>query len=98
VMYGDVERLMRIILRLLFYFSPVIYGLQDITARLGPAVSNVYLLNPLAGILDLYRVAFFPDQWGGWKPVVIATVVSIVTFGVGLTVFRRLEGTVLKEI
>lgn len=97
VLYGDVERLMRIVMRLLFYFSPVIYGVNDVTRRLGE-VGNLYLLNPLAGIFDLYRTAFFPDQWAGWLAVVLAAVVSGGVFVLGVLVFRRLEGTVLKEI
>ena len=69
VLYGDVERLMRIVLRLLFYFSPIIYGLHDVTsgsATSGVAGQAVYILNPFAGIFDLYRRAFFPDEWSGW--------------------------------
>lgn len=99
VLYGDVERLMRIVMRLLFYFSPVIYGVKDVTEsdRLGPA-GNLFLLNPLAGIFDLYRTAFFPDEWAGWGAVGIATGVSVAVFVAGVLVFRRLEGRVLKEI
>jgi ABC-2 type transport system permease protein len=97
VLYGDVERLMRIVLRLLFYFSPIIYGVQDITRKLG-AFGDLFYLNPFAGIIELYRAAFFPDQWAGWTPVAVAALISAVTLAAGIVVFRRLEGTVLKEI
>jgi ABC-2 type transport system permease protein len=98
VLYGDVERLLRIVLRLLFYFSPVIYGIQDVQNRLGETVSNLYILNPLAGIFDLYRAAFFPDQWVGWGAVGVSAVVAVALLVLGVTTFRRLEGTVLKEV
>jgi ABC-2 type transport system permease protein len=98
VLYGDVERLLRIVLRLLFYFSPVIYGIQDVQNRLGETVSNLYILNPLAGIFDLYRAAFFPDQWVGWGAVGVSAVVAVELLVLGVTTFRRLEGTVLKEV
>jgi ABC-2 type transport system permease protein len=98
VLYGDVQRLMRIVTRLLFYFSPIIYGVQDIKERLGPLVASVYILNPLAGIFDLYRCAFFPDQWLGWDAIAVASAVSTAIFILGAIVFRRLEGDVLKEI
>jgi ABC-2 type transport system permease protein len=100
VLYGDIERLMRIVLRLLFYFSPIIYGLHDVTSgkrHLG-VFAHVYILNPFAGIIDLYRAAFFPQQWGGWEAVVVAAVVSTVILFAGIVVFHRLEGAVLKEI
>ena len=97
VLYGDVERLMRIVMRLLFYFSPVIYGVTDVTDRFG-AIGNLYLINPLAGIFDLYHTAFFPHEWAGWGAVGISAVISVVIFVGGVLAFRRLEGRVLKEI
>lgn len=97
VLYGDIERLMRIVMRLLFYFSPVIYGVHDVTKKFG-SFADLYFLNPLAGIFDLYRTAFFPDQWFGLKGVVIAAVISVAVFVLGALTFRRLEGAVLKEI
>jgi ABC-2 type transport system permease protein len=103
VIYGDVERLMRILLRLLFYFSPIIYGIHDVQSRFDGMenfkwVGELFALNPFAGIFDLYRAAFFPDQWAGWGPVSISAVAAVVMLVVGVIVFRRLEGTVLKEI
>lgn len=98
VLYGDVQRLMRILTRLIFYLSPVVYGVADVRERLGDSVADLYVLNPLAGIFDLYRTAFFPDTWAGWGAVAVSAVASLVMLGVGVTVFRRLEGAVLKEI
>jgi ABC-2 type transport system permease protein len=98
VLYSDVERLWRVALRLLFYFSPIIFGIQDINQRLGETAAKFFALNPLAGIFDLYRMAFFADQWAGWAPLAVSVVAALVSMAIGLSVFRRLEGTVLKEI
>ncbi len=98
VLYGDVQRLMRIVMRLLFYFSPILYGVHDVQDRLGGVAAKLYVLNPLAGIFDLYRTSFFPDQWAGWGAVAVSAVFSVVVFVLGAVVFRRLEGAVLKEI
>jgi ABC-2 type transport system permease protein len=98
VLYGDVERLMRILLRLLFYFSPVIYGVHDVQSRLGETVAKLYILNPLAGIFDLYRTAFFADEWAGWGAVGVSATIAALMLVLGVATFRRLEGTVLKEI
>jgi ABC-2 type transport system permease protein len=98
VLYSDVERLMTITLRLLFYFSPILYGVHDISRRLGSTISHFYILNPFAGILDLYRAAFFSDQWAGWDAVAVSAVMTLLVLLIGLRVFRRLEGQVLKEI
>jgi ABC-2 type transport system permease protein len=98
VLYGDVERLMRIVTRLLFYFSPILYGGADVRDRFGDVVAGIYYLNPLTGLFDLYRTAFFPDQWTGWISIILTFVVSVGVLVAGAYVFKRLEGTVLKEI
>lgn len=98
ILYDDVARLVPYVLRLLFYFSPILYGVRDIRHRLGPTVAHFYSLNPLSGIIDLYRLAFFPDQYTGWHAIAIAAGFAVVALLVGMVVFARLEGPVLKEI
>lgn len=93
VLWGDLERTTRLILRALFYASPIIYGVGDL-----PGVfKDVGALNPLAGIFTLYRVGFFPDQWDTLS-VIVGAVSSILFLVVGILVFRRLERPVLKEL
>jgi ABC-2 type transport system permease protein len=94
VMFGDVDRLMRPATRMLFYLSPVIYGVQDVPA----AFQDFYVLNPLAGIFSLYRSAFFPDQFPGWGVLSLTVLMSLVVLGMGSFVFARMERRVLKEI
>lgn len=94
VMFKDVQRLVRILTRLLFYLSPIIYGIADVPERFQPLA----LLNPLAGVLELYRAAFFPDRFAGWDVVASSAVLSALVLMAGTWVFNRLEGPVLKEI
>lgn len=93
VLWGDLERTTRLVLRALFYASPIIYGVADL-----PGVfKEIGAFNPLAGIFTLYRVGFFPDQWDTLS-VIVGAVTSILIFGLGLLVFSRLERPVLKEL
>lgn len=93
VLWGDLERTTRLILRALFYASPIIYSVSDL-----PGVfAQIAAANPLAGILVLYRVGLFPDQWNGLT-VAVSVVVSLGALGAGVLVFRRLERSVLKEL
>lgn len=93
VLWGDLERTTRLVLRALFYASPIIYGVADL-----PGVfKEIGAFNPLAGIFTLYRVGFFPDQWDTLS-VIVGAVSSILIFGLGLLVFSRLERPVLKEL
>lgn len=93
VFFRDLERAVKLVLRFLFYASPIIYGLSDL-----PDGLDVWMaFNPLSGIISLYRAAFFPDQVEPFA-VVIAALMSLVALGAGILVFRRMVRAVLKEI
>lgn len=93
VLVRDLERVVRIALRLGFYASPVVFAVPDVPAPW----AGLFALNPLSGIVELCRAGFFPGHVN-WVHVGLSTVVSIVVLLVGWTVFARLERTVLKEI
>lgn len=93
VIWGDLERTTRLILRALFYASPIIYGLSDL-----PGVfAQLGAFNPLAGIFALYRVGFFPEQWDPFA-IAVSAAMSVGILLLGFAVFRRLEPAVLKEL
>ncbi len=93
VLYSDLERTTKLILRALFYASPIIYGVTDL-----PGVfADLAAFNPLAGIFTLYRAGFFPDQWDTLT-VVVGAVMSLSFLVLGVFVFRSLERPVLKEL
>lgn len=98
VLYRDLVRVIRIILRLLFYFSPIIYSTATIKDRLHGVLFDIYTLNPFAGVIELFRKPIFPHEFVGWHMVIKAAIAALVCLGIGIWVFRRLEGTVLKEI
>lgn len=93
VLWGDLERTTRLILRALFYASPVIYGVGDLPG----VVAQIAALNPLSGVFILYRTGMFPDQWDG-ATVLTGTIVSLIILIAGLLCFRRLERPMLKEL
>lgn len=94
VFFRDLERATKLVLRFLFYASPIIYGLPDLQ-KLGLDFWAAF--NPLSGIFSLYRSAFFPDQLD-WFAVGVAAVMSVLFLTVGILVFKRSERAVLKEI
>ena len=94
VFFRDFERATKLVLRFLFYASPIIYGLPDLK-RAGLEFWGSF--NPLAGIFSLYRSAFFPDQLD-WYAVAIAAIMSAIILVVGILVFHRTERAALKEI
>lgn len=98
MLFRDLEPLIRVVTRMLFYASPVIYGINDIVQRGIPeSLQSVYRWNPLAGIIECYRAGFFPGEVR-WDAIAIAAGVSLVVLAIGWKVFMRLESRVLKEI
>jgi len=92
----DMQRVIKILLRMLFYITPVIYA-----GKLVPKPwDKLTWLNPMTGVLEMMRAGFFkhdriPIQWGA---IGVGLVVTMVTLFVGFAVFGRLERAVLKEI
>ena len=93
VFFRDLERAMKLVLRFLFYASPIIYG----TADLPPELHIWAAFNPLSGIFSLYRAAFFPGQLD-WFAVGVSAVMSLAFLALGILIFTRTERAVLKEI
>jgi ABC-2 type transport system permease protein len=94
VFFRDLERAVKLILRLLFYASPIIYGLNDLE-KLHLTFWGAF--NPLSGIINMYRSAFFPQDLN-WFDVLVSVGMTAVFVVVGILVFRRTIRTVLKEI
>ncbi|GAA2082041.1 hypothetical protein GCM10009840_17590 [Pseudolysinimonas kribbensis] len=95
VFFRDLERAIRLVLRLLFYATPIVYSFDQLD-HLG-AIKTVAAFNPLSGIMGLYRSAFFPQDLD-WFSVGASALVAIVLLVVGVFVFRGSIRTVLKEI
>lgn len=103
VLLRDVERIVRILNRVLFYGSAIIYPAAMVLEA--PAMPEwakvVYQLNPLLGIFQMHRAVWFADH-----PELVpsnialgsALIGTLVMFLVGYWTFRRLETSVLKEL
>jgi ABC-2 type transport system permease protein len=94
VLIDDLQRLVRIVMRMYMYLSPVIFGMSRVPDHL----RSIMEFNPMVGILQLYRASIYPQEFVGWMAVGKSAGVTAVLFICGRVVFRRLQGTVLKEI
>lgn len=93
VMYVDLERTTALILRAMFYATPIIYNVTDLPGF----AQTLGAFNPLAGIFMLYRMPFFPDQWNLFT-LIVSIAMTAVILALGVWTFRALERPVLKEL
>ena len=93
VFFRDLERATKLVLRFLFYASPIIYSTDNLPVEIQPWAA----LNPLSGIFALYRSTFFASELD--VPLILTSaLISVLLLVVGLIVFRRSERAVLKEL
>ena len=93
----DMQRVIRILMRMLFYVTPVIYAGHVVPAPF----DKVVWLNPMTGILEMMRAGFFSHEGTQaivWGSIVTSVVITLAVLVTGSVVFGRLERSVLKEI
>ena len=100
VMLRDVERFVRLFVRVLFYAAPIIYPLNKVyeSEALPGWAKQIYLADPMVGIFQLYHSAWFPNEWPSTTLLTTSVVGTLVVLALGIWVFRRLEPAVLKEL
>lgn len=96
VLVRDLQRVVRILLRMMFYATPILYSAQKVPDRFH--LRELFALNPLTGILNLYRSTVFPREMVGPPTILVSVVISVLVLFVGIWTFARLESTVLKEL
>ncbi|MEV4757246.1 ABC transporter permease [Micromonospora sp. NPDC049559] len=99
VLLADVDRMMRLITRLLFYATPITYPLALVQKSGMPEwLKTLYELNPLVGIYQLFHAVWYPSEFPSNGLLAISVIGSVVLFFGGWWVFRALEPAVLKEL
>lgn len=100
VMLRDLERIIRIVLRFLFYMSGVIFPVAVVleSDRLPEWGKILFQSNPLLGLFALYRSVFYPDAFPTRVSLTATIVGSFATLAIGYWTFTRLERSVLKEL
>jgi ABC-type polysaccharide/polyol phosphate export permease len=104
VHYRDVKYIVEVLLLGWFYISPIIYPLRYVSDYAGeagrPWAFQLYMLNPMAQFVTLFRGALLPgyidhmpDTVGYWTLFGVCTALSLATFLLGLVVFERLGRT-----
>jgi ABC-2 type transport system permease protein len=95
VFFRDLERAIKLALRLLFYATPIVYSIQKFDSH--GLLKKILDLNPLTGIMSIYRASFFSGSLD-WGAVIISAIEAVIILGIGILMFRRNVRAVLKEL
>ncbi|MFN8062873.1 MAG: ABC transporter permease [Vicinamibacterales bacterium] len=87
VFYRDVDPMLRLVLQLWFYASPILYPIDLVPTEW----RWFYLLNPMAGIIETYRAALLANQPPD-PSLGVAALTSMIIGFVGYWLFKRVEG------
>jgi ABC-type polysaccharide/polyol phosphate export permease len=61
VIYRDTEYILQVIIMVLFFLTPGVYTLEEVIAKSPPFIAKAYMLNPLVGMTNLYRIVLIGD-------------------------------------
>jgi lipopolysaccharide transport system permease protein len=87
VSYRDVQYVVPVVLQLLTYASPVAYAVSAVPERFRDA----YMLNPLAGLLQVFRWSLLGAGEVHWGWVGYSAGMAVAVFVIGAYAFRRME-------
>jgi len=100
VFYRDVGNLARHVLRMWFYLSPILWGIEDVRRFAGASheIRTLVVLNPFYQLLGSYRNLVYEGRAPEWQGLGVLAVVSVVMLVVSMFVFKRLEPTFAKVL
>jgi len=87
VFYRDIGFIIPVGIQILMFVTPIIYPLSIVPEHFRP----LYILNPLAGIIDGYRRVLLHNAMPDWSSLAAAIMMSAVIFSLGLLYFKRVE-------
>lgn len=92
--YRDIRHVMPLLTQVWMYLTPIIYPLDQVPEKF----LGVYMLNPMAVIMDSYRRAALQGQPPMWDYLGLSVLVSLITLVIGYNVFKKLEPSFAETI
>jgi lipopolysaccharide transport system permease protein len=94
VRFRDIGVAMPLLLQLWMFASPVVYPLSAVPQWIQP----MYMLNPMAGIVDSFRRIVVQGLPPAGAPLAIAAVVALIALPLSYMYFKHIESTVADVI
>jgi ABC-2 type transport system permease protein len=105
VYFRDIQPIWEVVSQIIFYASPIIIPIVKIQQILSPALFHVYMLNPLAVILQQFRHAFITHDTpsaasllGSTAALAEPLLIILAIFVLGFWVFNRTAPRVAEDL
>jgi ABC-2 type transport system permease protein len=111
VHFRDISPIWEVVTQIVFYASPVIISIETVKAKLegksflGVELLHIYMLNPLAVIMQQYRHAMIThatpsagEVLGSWSSLVWPVAIVGAIFVVGFLVFNRAAARIAENL
>jgi ABC-2 type transport system permease protein len=105
VHFRDIAPIWEVISQILFYASPVIISIQTVKAKLSSELLHLYMLNPLAVILQQFRHAMIThatpsagQALGSWTGLLAPSALVVAIFVIGFAVFNRAAAKIAENL
>lgn len=94
VRFRDIGVAMPLLLQLWMFASPIVYPLSKVP----PAVRPYYMLNPMVGVIDNFRLVVLQGAAPDLSSLGVATLISVILLPASYIYFKHVEATVADII
>jgi lipopolysaccharide transport system permease protein len=94
VHFRDIQNILSHLLHVLFFATPILYDY----ATVGPGLRTVLRLNPMTHVVVSYQQLLFVGNYDHLRGLLLAGVVALFFFAVGVFLFDRLRDTLAEEV
>jgi ABC-2 type transport system permease protein len=94
VYFRDLEHITTILMTVWFFLTPVLYPADLVPEHF----RSIYMLNPVAILVDAYRSIFLYGRWPDWHALALLTPVLLALLLISFAVFERLQRAVAEEV
>ena len=92
--FRDVRHLVEVALMVLFWTTPIVYTIHDVSGRL----PQLILLSPLSSFVTAYHNIFYDRQWPSLEIWAIAITYTTVALSLGLWLIVRYEDSFAERV
>jgi lipopolysaccharide transport system permease protein len=94
VTYRDINHLLGVSLRLLFFLTPIFYDANSISGKL----KLFFYVNPMVYIIDAYRSILIDGEFPDLVPLLIILLLALGIAGIGYAIFNRASLRFVEEL